>query len=63
MNKELRDQSAHFAVAVVILAIPALLGWLGGALAGFLIGLVREVTEEGAPVTLAKIAAADRAAI
>ena len=48
---EARDQSAHAAVAVVILFL-ASKGWFIPA--AFLIGLVREVTEEGSPVTLAK---------
>lgn len=49
--KELRDQSAHFAVAFAILVLPIWLGWFGAALAGFLIGLVREATEEAGTVT------------
>lgn len=54
--KELRDQSAHFIVAIITLLPFAL--WpsaLTGAFAGFMLGLVREITEEGAPVTLGKI--------
>ncbi len=46
--KELRDQAAHIAAALVIL-IPFALApsILTGALAGFGVGLVRELTEEG----------------
>ena len=46
--KELRDQSAHFVAALVALA-PVVL-WpnpLSGAWAGFALGMVREITEEG----------------
>lgn len=49
--KQLRDQSAHFIAAIIILALPALCGPFGGALAGFAIGLVREATEEADTVT------------
>ena len=55
--KELRDQSAHFAVAVLTLLPFAM--WpnaFTGAFAGFMVGLVREITEEGTPVTAAKVA-------
>lgn len=48
MTKELRDQSAHAGAAIVALLPFAL--WsslLTGAWAGFCIGLVREITEEG----------------
>ncbi len=44
--KELRDQSAHVAAAFLILVLTGP-GIIGGALAGFAIGLVRELTEEG----------------
>jgi hypothetical protein len=46
--KELRDQAAHFTAAVVVL-LPVILFpcFLTGALSGFGIGLVRELTEEG----------------
>lgn len=57
--KELRDQSAHMAVAAFALA-PAIY-WPNPftyAWAGFCMGLVREVTEEGPPVTLATVVAA-----
>jgi hypothetical protein len=48
MRKELRDQSAHFAAALVALLPFALFPcFLTGAWAGFFIGLVREITEEG----------------
>lgn len=48
MTKELRDQSAHSAAAVVALLPLALAPCLlTGAWAGFCIGIVREVTEEG----------------
>ena len=48
MNKEIRDQLAHAGAALQCLVpfglIPCI---LTGALAGFGIGLVREITEEG----------------
>jgi hypothetical protein len=46
--KELRDQSAHFAAAAIIL-LPVILFpcFLTGALSGLGVGLVREITEEG----------------
>jgi hypothetical protein len=46
--KEVRDQAAHFTAAVVVL-LPVILFpcFLTGALSGFGIGLVRELTEEG----------------
>ena len=50
--KELRDQVAHFLAATV--ALFPLVCWPGVLTftwAGFMLGLVREVTEEGAPVT------------
>jgi hypothetical protein len=57
--KELRDQSAH-AVACALVLVPALVApsiasftW-----AAFMCGLIREVTEEGTPVTAAKVAKA-----
>lgn len=46
--KELRDQSAHFFAALI--AIAPVVVWpnpLTGALAGFALGMVREITEEG----------------
>lgn len=60
MNKELKkqliDQSAHFAAAFAFLALLiATPGWLGAMIAGAGYGLVREITEEGNPVTLAKV--------
>jgi len=54
--KELRDQTAHAAAAFLILLPPVLYPhWATLALAGFCIGMVREITEEGTPVTLSKI--------
>jgi hypothetical protein len=51
-KKDLIDQSSHAAVAFVatagILIAP---GILTAALAGFLFGLVRELTEEGTKIT------------
>lgn len=52
----MRDQIAHLAAALLALAPLAL--WpspVTGAWAGLCMGLVREVTEEGRPVTLDKI--------
>lgn len=46
--KELRDQAAHVAAAILCLAPVALFpNPIGGAVSGFLVGLVRELTEEG----------------
>lgn len=46
--KELRDQSAHAAAAIICLLPVALApSILTGLLSGFLVGLVRELTEEG----------------
>lgn len=54
--KEFRDQSAHVAAALVALLplafVPGLVAFLW---AGFMLGLVREITEEGSPVTGAKV--------
>jgi hypothetical protein len=48
MMKELRDQSAHTLAAIICLLPVALFpSILTGALSGFGIGLVRELTEEG----------------
>lgn len=61
MPKELRDQTAHAVAAMVIVLIIGF--WfhpLTYALGGFLIGFVRELTEEGTPVTLAKAVEAVR---
>jgi hypothetical protein len=59
MKKELRDQALHCAAALLCLLPLALLpGYIGGALSGFLCGMIREVTEEGDPVSLASVLAA-----
>ena len=51
-KKDLIDQSSHAAVAfVATAAILIAPGILTAALAGFLMGLVRELTEEGTKVT------------
>ena len=61
MKKELRDQVAHVAVATACLMPLAIQpGLLTGIIAGLGCGLIREVTEEGAPVTAAKIMRAFR---
>jgi hypothetical protein len=53
--KEPRDQAAHtfsaFAILSVVLHWPSIASF---ACAGFFLGLIREITEEGQPVTLAK---------
>ena len=51
---ELRDQTLHAITAATIITA-AQYGIIGGALAGFIAGAIREVTEEGSPVTLDKI--------
>jgi hypothetical protein len=57
--KELRDQAAHAAAALLCLLPLALApNAIGGTFSGFLIGLVREVTEEGVPVSADKLRAA-----
>ena len=55
--KELRDQAAHFGIAFV-LAFALGLTPVQGLVVGLALSLVREVTEEGDPVTFAKIIAA-----
>jgi hypothetical protein len=48
MTKELRDQSVHALAAIVALLPFALVPcFVTGAWAGFCIGVVREITEEG----------------
>lgn len=61
IRKELRDQAAHFGAGLVF-ALPLAIDVnpLTGIIATGGYGLVREVTEEGAPVTLAKVRAALR---
>lgn len=53
---ELRDQSAHAAAAILSLSLliahPA---WWSAALAGFSLGLSREIGEERPPLTFAKL--------
>lgn len=54
--KELRDQSAH-ALALATLLLPIML-WpnpFTGAWAGFIAGMIREVTEEAPKVSLQSI--------
>lgn len=55
--KQVIDQALHGAVAFLVISA-AQFGPFGGAVAGFLCGMVREVTEAGLPVTWAKIKAA-----
>lgn len=55
--KELRDQAAHtvIGIGVVLLALvpgSAIVGALGGGMAGGLVGLLAEIKEEGGPVRL-----------
>ena len=58
MNKEIRDQALHCAAAILCLLPIALApNILTGALSGFLLGLIREITEEG-EVSLAALKAA-----
>lgn len=59
MTKEIRDQLAHAGAALLcLLPIVLLPGYIGGAVSGFLCGMIREVTEEGDPVSLASVLAA-----
>lgn len=56
LKKELRDQSAHaLTAAVVLLPVLILPTLIGVPLSAFLCGVIREITEEGTPVTLVKI--------
>ena len=61
IRKELRDQSAH-GLTGTIGALPVLAwpGILACAWLFFVMGMVREVAEEGTPVTLRKIGHAAR---
>lgn len=53
-----RDQAAHFGAALIPLALFVLVpNPLTGACAGFIMGMIREVTEEG-DLTLANVRAA-----
>lgn len=56
--KELRDQALHCAAAILCLLPLVLIPVIGGLVSGFLAGLIREVTEEGDPVSLEKVRAA-----
>jgi hypothetical protein len=59
MNKQIRDQLAHAGAAFLCLLPLAIApNIIGGILSGFLVGLVREVTEEGDPVSIDKLRAA-----
>ena len=55
-HKQLIDQAAHFAAAVVIIGTASALGahvtLLSGTVLGFALGFVRELTQEGDPVNL-----------
>lgn len=61
MKKQVIDQTAHFVAALAILSLVL---WvkhpLACALAGYLMGMIREVTEEGPLVTLATITKAEQ---
>lgn len=54
-KNEVRDQILHFSVALLVLGVvlshPS--AW-SFAIAGFTLGLIREISELGTPVTLAK---------
>lgn len=55
MNKEIRDQAAHAAAALLcLLPVAVAPSFFTGVLSGFLVGMVREITEEG-EVSLAAI--------
>ena len=58
MKKQYIDQGSHFAAALLILLMFYYGGIIGSALAGFGVGFVRELTEEGDRVTLAAAKAA-----
>lgn len=59
MKAEIRDQLAHAGAALLCLLPLAILpGYIGGAISGFLCGMIREVTEEGDPVSLGSIRSA-----
>jgi hypothetical protein len=57
--KEIREQLAHVGAAILCLLPLAIApNIVGGILSGFLVGLVREVSEEGNPVSIDKLRAA-----
>jgi len=58
MKKQYIDQGSHFAAAILILLMFYYGGVIGSALAGFGVGFVRELTEEGDRVTLSAAKAA-----
>ncbi len=61
MIKEIRDQALHCAAAALCLLPVALApNFFTGAISGALAGLIREVTEEGDPVSIEKVKAALR---
>lgn len=54
---QVTDQIVHFTVALAVLALFALGGLIGGAIAGAALGLIRELTEAGGSrIALAEIA-------
>jgi hypothetical protein len=54
LNTQIKDQSAHFAVGFVIVAIAIAGGFWGCVIAGGLVGLMRELGEAGTPLTFSK---------
>jgi hypothetical protein len=56
MNKEIRDQSAHAGVALLVLLPVALVpGLVTGLIAGLVIGFLAELKEEASSVSLASL--------
>ena len=53
MKKEIVDQAAHLIAALLIFLVFFYGGIVGALFAGFSVGYVRELTEEGDRVTLA----------
>ena len=57
-KKEVIDQSSHVVVAILVFILFTLGGYFGALLAGFIMGMIREVTEEGATVDVDKLLSA-----
>lgn len=58
IGKQALDQALHGGVALLVIGLAATGIALACAVAGLCIGMVREVTEAGLPVTWAKVKAA-----
>lgn len=54
---QVRDQALHTIVAAIAVSAVLHAGPAGGAIAGLICGLIREVTESGTPVEFGKVKA------